>query len=99
MLVGRLPQNPTVWQYLGSPPATVPSDVYTRDYVSIGAACGIAAAFRAPIAGTLFIVEEAASHFKKEEMAQIFFWWSGCPRSDPVDGRFWFCIGIQSRDR
>ncbi|CAK9085311.1 Chloride channel protein D [Durusdinium trenchii] len=69
----RLPQNPTVWRVLGTPPATVGDDVYTRDYTSIGAACGIAAAFRAPIAGTLFIVEEASSHFKKDQMANIFY--------------------------
>ncbi|CAE7033605.1 clcD [Symbiodinium natans] len=72
-LCSRLPQHPTVWRLLGTPPATVGDDVFTRDYTSIGAACGIAAAFRAPIAGTLFIVEEAASHFKKEQMANIFF--------------------------
>lgn len=72
-LFSRLPQNPTVWRLLGTPPATVGDDVFTRDYTSIGAACGIAAAFRAPIAGTLFIVEEAASHFKKEQMSNIFF--------------------------
>ena len=50
-LCSRLPQNPRVWRFLGTPPATVGDDVYTRDYTSIGAACGIAAAFRAPIAG------------------------------------------------
>jgi len=72
-LCSRLPQNPRVWRFLGTPPATVGDDVYTRDYTSIGAACGIAAAFRAPIAGTLFIVEEASSHFKKEQMSNIFY--------------------------
>lgn len=60
-------------QIFSTPPATVGDDVYTRDYTSIGAACGIAAAFRAPIAGTLFIVEEASSHFKKEQMSNIFY--------------------------
>mmetsp|Transcript_142571 Transcript_142571/g.371394 ORF Transcript_142571/g.371394 Transcript_142571/m.371394 type:complete len:927 (-) Transcript_142571:51-2831(-) len=69
----ELPQSRIVWSVLGPPPKSVPDDVFKRDYTSIGAACGIAAAFRAPIAGTLFIVEEAASHFKKEELSYIFF--------------------------
>eukprot|EP00928_Gymnodinium_smaydae_P031485 TRINITY_DN23092_c0_g1_i2.p1 TRINITY_DN23092_c0_g1~~TRINITY_DN23092_c0_g1_i2.p1 ORF type:complete len:948 (+),score=176.69 TRINITY_DN23092_c0_g1_i2:58-2844(+) len=72
-LASRLPQNPSVWRWFGHPPQGVSDDVYLRDYMSVGAACGIAAAFRAPVAGTLFIVEEAASNFKKEHIAKIFF--------------------------
>jgi chloride channel 7 len=71
-LLSRLLVHPEVWKLLGKPPRTVPDDVFTRDYTSIGAACGIAAAFRAPIAGTLFIVEEAASHFRKDMLSNIF---------------------------
>eukprot|EP00929_Paragymnodinium_shiwhaense_P037745 TRINITY_DN20056_c0_g1_i1.p1 TRINITY_DN20056_c0_g1~~TRINITY_DN20056_c0_g1_i1.p1 ORF type:complete len:992 (-),score=161.85 TRINITY_DN20056_c0_g1_i1:553-3084(-) len=71
--ISKLPQQPWVWRIVGRPPATVGTDVYLRDYVSIGAGCGIAAAFRAPIAGTLFIVEEAASHFDRVTIAKIFF--------------------------
>ncbi|KAL1518469.1 hypothetical protein AB1Y20_002761 [Prymnesium parvum] len=34
-----------------------------RDFVAIGAGAGITAAFLAPISGTIFVVEEACSHF------------------------------------
>ena len=34
-----------------------------RDAVALGAGAGITAAFMAPIAGTIFVVEEASSHF------------------------------------
>ena len=33
----------------------------SRDFMATGAACGITTAFRAPLAGVLFVVEEAAS--------------------------------------
>eukprot|EP00930_Biecheleria_cincta_P016771 TRINITY_DN13529_c0_g1_i2.p1 TRINITY_DN13529_c0_g1~~TRINITY_DN13529_c0_g1_i2.p1 ORF type:complete len:884 (+),score=147.56 TRINITY_DN13529_c0_g1_i2:103-2754(+) len=73
VLSEKIALNKNIWKCVGSkPPRTVTDDVYVRDYTSIGAACGIAAAFRAPIAGTLFIVEEAASHFKKDMLSSIF---------------------------
>ena len=34
-----------------------------RDFLATGAACGICVAFRAPLAGCLFVVEEASSFF------------------------------------
>lgn len=39
------------------------NDMDQRDFVAIGAGAGIAVAFSAPISATLFVVEEASSHF------------------------------------
>ena len=39
------------------------NDLDQRDAVAVGAGAGITAAFLAPIAGTIFVVEEASSHF------------------------------------
>ena len=36
-----------------------------RDFLATGGACGIAAAFRAPLSGVLFVVEEASSRTLK----------------------------------
>ena len=44
-----------------------------RDFLATGAACGICTAFRAPIAGTLFVVEEAASFFTTNHLEYTFF--------------------------
>jgi chloride channel 7 len=44
-----------------------------RDFLATGAACGICTAFRAPLAGTLFVVEEAASFFTTKHLEFTFF--------------------------
>ncbi len=44
-----------------------------RDFMAIGAGAGIAAAFSAPLAGTLFVVEEAASSVHKKLVQLSFF--------------------------
>jgi H+/Cl- antiporter ClcA len=44
-----------------------------RDFLATGAACGICVAFRAPMAGCLFVVEEAASFFTTEHLEYTFF--------------------------
>ena len=40
----------------------------TRDFLATGAACGICVAFRAPLAGCLFVVEEAGSFFSTKHL-------------------------------
>jgi chloride channel 7 len=44
-----------------------------RDFLATGAACGICTAFRAPLAGTLFVVEEAGSFFTTKHLEYTFF--------------------------
>ncbi len=44
-----------------------------RDFLATGGGCGIAAAFRAPLSGVLFVVEEASSHFKVKHLEQTFW--------------------------
>ena len=44
-----------------------------RDFLATGAACGICTAFRAPLAGTLFVVEEAGSFFTTKHLEFTFF--------------------------
>jgi len=46
---------------------------YTVDVASLGAACGVAAAFRAPLAGVAFVLEEAITHFTPAIVARTMF--------------------------
>ena len=51
----------------------VSSENECRDFLATGAACGITTAFRAPLAGTLFVVEEAGSFFTTQHLEYTFF--------------------------
>eukprot|EP01046_Picozoa_sp_COSAG06_P002753 COSAG06_NODE_100_length_24132_cov_93.237507_14_plen_1117_part_00 len=44
-----------------------------RDFLATGAAVGICVAFRAPISGCLFVVEEASSFFTTQHLEYTFF--------------------------
>jgi chloride channel 7 len=43
-----------------------------RDFLATGAACGICTAFRAPLAGVMFVVEEASSFFTNSHLEYTF---------------------------
>jgi chloride channel 7 len=50
------------WRWL----AALRNDRDRRDFVTCGASCGVAAAFRAPVGGLLFALEELATHWRPE---------------------------------
>merc|ERR1740139_189505 len=47
------------------------TDVDERDYAAIGAACGVSAAFKAPLAATLLVIEEISSFFAKTHATHV----------------------------
>ena len=51
------------------------TDKQVYDFATVGSGMGIAAAFNAPLAGTLFALEEAASYWHSQLIARTFF---GC---------------------
>ena len=52
-------------------PGPVSGQVDERDYAAIGAGCGVSAAFKAPLAATLLIIEEISSHFSKTHATHV----------------------------
>jgi hypothetical protein len=55
--------QPSLWSKLMQALSNFRSDEARRDFISIGAASGFAAAFGAPVGGLLFSMEEASSYF------------------------------------
>ena len=47
------------------------TDTDERDYAAIGAGCGVAAAFKAPISATVLIIEELSSFFVKQHATHV----------------------------
>ena len=64
------------------------TDAERRDLVSIGASCGFAASFGAPIGGLLFILDDVSSYFTRSLLLRMLV----------ANAIGTFCLAVQHRD-
>ena len=64
------------------------TDAERRDFVSIGASCGFAASFGAPVGGLLFILDDISSYFSKSLLLRMLV----------ANALGTFCLAVQHGD-
>ena len=60
-----------IWLWNSEDLAHFSNDAERRDLISIGAACGFAASFGAPIGGLLFVLDDISSYFAKPMFLRV----------------------------
>ena len=81
------------WRWI----ASLRNDRARRDFVTIGASCGVTAAFRAPVGGLLFSLEELATHWRPQLTWRCFAANAVCVVT--MRACFRFCAGSEGKGR
>lgn len=84
----KRPWAQRLWSWTTSDLSHFATDAERRDLISIGASCGFAASFGAPIGGLLFILDDISSYFGKEMFLRMLV--------DNAIGTF--CLALQHGD-
>ena len=77
-ILGPITTSVFVWlitrtKLLTSPAHDLLGAIEERNFIVVGAAVGVAVAFRAPIGGVLFVLEEAISYFDARLIFRVYF--------------------------